>query len=626
MVNAKQFGPFEILRKLGRGMTDVYLAFDTSHNRRVVLKIVEESADSAIIVEAEQRGAALQKQLHEFDSRFLEIYDYGLTEGCFYVAMQFIEGRNVADILRAEKRIEPLRAARIAHEIAGQLDRLHSYLADIDGQRRAVVHGDIKPSNIQIGLNDEVRLLDFGIAKAITFTHNRTHHTFGSPSYCSPERLSRAQVDPQADLWALGVTLFEMVAGAPPYQAQSTRKLESLIQSRRPPRALASDCPTALRAIIIKALAGDQHQRYVSAAAFRDDLQLFLQNRPTVSERESRTAWNASATLEKSKPPSVDGETIDRPVLTPRPRKLDGALRLLGALLWGLLAGLLVFGSLGFLYVQSRHAAPLRANLGQIHRTAAEIDADWDDYEKLRKRSDYLGRLSPVADLGPKLRASYIAAADEIIDRYRNSSDPALQDFDWQKAIVCLQHVLVLDGRDHAAQGRLAIAMGYQALVQTPPREDSAKAEFDQAVTLMPRSPDPHLGLARMQIYVYKNVGRAIAELREAERLGFAPGPREMEQEADGYRFRAVQELEAAKKLTAKARDQQARYLQLAQRDFDRARRLYEPIQGFSNVGFALQQVDNDDRNRQQLDNLLHKPSPPARKRYRALWGRRRWQ
>ena len=99
-----------------------------------------------------------------------------------------------------------------------------------------------------------------------------------------------------------------------------------------------------------------------------------------------------------------------------------------------------------------------------------------------------------------------------------------------------------------------------------------------------------------------------------------------MEQEADGYRFRAVQELDTAQKLTAKSRDQQVRYLQLAQRDFDRARQLYEPIQGFSNVSVALQQVDDDDRNRQQLDNLLHKPPPPPKKRYQAVWGRRRWQ
>jgi serine/threonine protein kinase len=631
VVNPKQFGPYSIIRKLGRGMTDVYLAFDTRANRHVVLKIVEESADSLtqVITEAERRGAALQKQLHEFDSRVIAIYDYGDHDGCFFVAMQHIDGCNIAEILRNEKRVDPLRAARIAIEICSQLDRLHSYLADIDGQRRAVVHGDIKPSNIQIGLNDEVRLLDFGIAKAITFTHNLTHHTFGSPSYCSPERLSKAQVDHNADLWALGVTLYEMIAGTPPYQAQSTRKLENLIQSRRPPRALPADCPTGLKAIITKALAGDLHQRYVSAAAFRDDLQLFLQNRPTNAEKESRVSWNSNATVEKPKAFSGDQTTAGRPVLAAlrgiRTQRIVGTLSLLGALLWGLLAGLILFVPAGYLYRLWRHSAPLRANLDQTHRSIADINSDWDLYTRLRDPSAFLGRWSPVSDAAGKLRASYLAAADEIIEHYRTSSDPALQDFDWQKAAVCLQHALTMEPQDRTSQGRLALCKGYLALLQPAPAFDAARQSFEQAASLIPRSPDPHLGLARICVYSLKNIGRAMAELHEAQHLGYQPGPREMEQEADGYRFRANQELEQARQLRGKSREQEARYLQLAQRDFERARQLYEPIMGFSNVSVALQQVDDSDRARQQLDDFLRKP-PPAKKRVKVVWRARRWQ
>jgi len=632
VVNPKQFGPYAIIRKLGRGMTDVYLAFDTRYNRHAVLKIVEESAGglAKIVIEAERRGAALQQQLHEFDSRVIEMYEYGELDNCFFVAMQYIEGHNIAEILRTEKRIEPLRAARIAQEICSQLDRLHSYLADIDGQRRAVVHGDIKPSNIQIGLNDEVRLLDFGIAKAITFTHNLTHHTFGSPSYCSPERLSRAKVDHQADLWALGVTLYEMVAGSPPYQAQSTRKLEGLIQSRRPPRSLPVDCPSGLKAIITKALAGDLHQRYVSAAAFRDDLQLFLQNRPVTAESESRVSWSANATIERPKAPGSAPIRVAR--FIPKrfqKERVAAVLGLLGALLWGLLAGLLIFGSAGYMYRLYRQSAPLRSNVDHTHRTIADINGDWNLYTRLKEHSSFLGRLSPVTDLSGKLRASYIAAAEEIIEHYRNSSDPTLQNFDWQKAAVCLQHALAMEPRDRAAQARLAICKGYLALLQdssASPKSDSARQSFEQAVALMPRSPDQHLGLARIFVYASKNVGRAIAELHEAQHLGFTPGPREMEEEADGYRFRASQELEQARKLGRKSRDQQSRYLQLAQRDFERARQLYEPIMGFSNVTVALHQMDDDDRSRQQLDDFLRKPPPQPRKRVKVVWRSRRWQ
>src|SRR5580704_16628681 len=284
MLHFKRFGQYEILRKLGRSMTDVYLAIDTETNRRVALKIIEESRDpnTQLALEAERRGVLIQKQLREVDPRILEVYDYGEVNGCFFVAMEYVEGRSIAQIIEAEKRIEPARAVRYAREVCNQLDRLHSFSTDIEGRKRAVVHGDIKPSNIQIGPNDQVRLIDFGIAKAITSTHSLTHHNVGSPSYCSPERLTKGEVDPHADLWAAGATLYEMVAGSPPYQAQTTRKLENLIQSRRPPRALPASCPRELRAIICKSLAANLERRYPTAALFESDLKAFSDGERTL--------------------------------------------------------------------------------------------------------------------------------------------------------------------------------------------------------------------------------------------------------------------------------------------------------------------------------------------------------
>src|SRR5207248_4357241 len=182
-----------------------------------------------------------------------------------------------------------------------------------------------------------------------------------------------------------------------------------------------------------------------------------------------------------------------------------------------------------------------------------------------------------------------------------------------------------MEPRDRNAQARLALCKGYLALAQAAPAFEAARQSFEQAVSLSPRLPDPHLGLARIFVYSLKNIGRAIAELHEAQHLGYQPGPREMEQEADGYRFRANQELEQALKLRGKSREQEARYLQLAQRDFERARQLYEPIMGFSNVSVALQQLDDSDRSRQQLDDVLRKP-PPAKKRVKVVWRPRRWQ
>ena len=648
MLRTKHFGNYEVIRKLARGMTDVYLAFDTSANRHAVLKIVEESPDALtqLILEAERRGAAIQKQLHDADSRVIEIYDYGELDGYFFVAMQYIEGRTVAEIIKQEKRIEPARAAKLAQEILSQLDQLHSFQAEIDGERRAVVHGDIKPSNIQIGNDDEVRLLDFGIAKVLTFTHSRTHLNLGSPGYCSPERLSRGQVDRNADLWAVGVTLYEMVAGSPPYQAQDTRKLEELIQSRRPPRALPDRCPGALVAILNKALAGDLHQRYVSAASFETDLRFFLLNRPTIAETERRTAWNTNPTVEKPRlysipeRVSVMAETVRQGVMklkAPRAKQLASLLSILVALCWGLLAGLVVCVPAGYYYRFWRESAPIRGHVDYARSSVAGINADWDLFGRLQRQNAFLGELSPAGKLAPSVRAGLLQAADDVIDRYRNNSDPAIEDFDWKKAVVCLRHALEMNRTDRVAEGKLALANGYVNLIRAnsgqPDQQrtfvDAAQANFVEASTLVPRFADPHLGLARIYVYYLKNVGKAIAELHEAQRLGFQSGPRETEQEADGYRFRANSELAEAQKYRATSRAMEERYLRLAQRDFSRARELYEPILGFSNVNVALHQVDDDDLTRQQLDEVLQKPAAKpakAKKQRKPKWRASRWQ
>jgi eukaryotic-like serine/threonine-protein kinase len=245
-----RIGRYEIVRRLGRSMTDVYLALDGVENRKVALKIVRMGGDrtSQLIIEAERRGAGIQRQMQALDPRVVEIYEIGEQDGYFFVAMQYVEGRNLASILREDHVVPATRAAVIALEVCEQLVKFHC-------GRTAVVHGDIKPSNILLGVRDTVRLLDFGIAKTLRADGSPTAHNFGSPSYCSPERLSRSEVDQQSDLWAVGATLYEMLTGKPPYQAGNTRKLEGIIRSKRPPGAIPPACPRGLRFITMKALA-----------------------------------------------------------------------------------------------------------------------------------------------------------------------------------------------------------------------------------------------------------------------------------------------------------------------------------------------------------------------------------
>ena len=612
MLHLQEFGKYQIIRKLSRSMTDVYLARDTEANRTVVLKIIEHSRDefTQLIIEAEKRGALLQKQLYSIDRRILQIYEFGEQNNCFFVGMEYFEGRTLAQILQAERRIPVQRAVRYAAEICSQLRTLHSFLSDLNGHKTAVVHGDIKPSNVQIGANDELRLLDFGIAKVITSTHNLTHHNLGSPSYCSPERISKSQVDPHADLWAVGVSLYEMIAGLPPYQAQDTRRLENLILSKRPPRALPQDCPAPVRCIIAKALAGDMARRYASAEAFEGDLRAYLEARPTTAEAEGEPVWDGNATIEKQHPIAAaptrhagwsETKKAVAKVIGPRSDASNVAI----ALLAGILAGLLIFIPIGYFYRTWMEARPLRARHDYAHADIGTIKADWNLYQELRKRHTVLSEFSPIAALDGLMHDDFAAAGENILETFRSSSDTRLSDFDWSKARMCLRYALDIEPSDTRAKAELALCTGYLNLAQNPqpPKAALSVESFRQAESFLPKSPDPHLALARVYIYAFHNVGQAMAEFHQAEQHGYKLGPPEQEEEADGYLFRAEWALARAKRMSATARQDRTKWLQLAHDDIERARSLYEPIVGFSNVSTNLEQLQEDGFEQAQLEN-----------------------
>lgn len=623
LASQRKFGKYEITRKLSRSMTDVYLARDTEAERPVVLKLIEHSHDdyTQLIIEAERRGALLQKQMHALDRRILEIYDFGEQSGFFFVAMQYFEGRTLAEILQAERRLDGRRAARYAAEMCSQLRTLHSFNIDVEGHKTAVVHGDVKPSNVQISAADELRLLDFGIAKVVTSTHSLTHHNLGSPSYCSPERISKSQVDQHADLWALGVSLYEMVAGMPPYQAQDTRRLENLIQSRRPPRALPEDCPPALKAIIGKSLAADIERRYESAATFESDLHAFLKGQTPAAETEKPAAWDANATVIKNGAPPANNAPTKASVKATvkvaapkRKRRWNELSNVAIALLAGILAGLLILIPVTYYYRFWISAAKLRVAKDYAHQTADVINADWTLYQQLRTRGGVLAKLAPIADLDALMRNNLLNAADNILDQFRGSTDPQLRHFDWGKARLCLQKALDIDPNDGKAKGKLALVSGYAGLARSANLSSASSGlkNFRLASSYMPHSPDPHLALARVYVTSFHNIGQGLAELHQAEQFGYKLGPREQEEEGDGFLYRAEAELNKAKRLPASATPDRTKWLDMARDDMDRAHDLYEPIAGFSTVNNSLEQLQQDRLQQVSLESAsLHLTAAP---------------
>ena len=236
----RQLGPYEIVREIGRGgMALVLLANDTRTDRPVALKLVPHGTDREArdILEAEQWGAELQKQFSQISGHVPAVYEYGADEaGYFFVAMEYLDGENLSDVIsRGPLPVD--RAVGITMELCAFLEAAHSFQVVIgDRQLRSLVHSDLKPRNIRITSGHTVKVLDFGIAKALSLSRKVTRNDFGTMPYLSPERLDSDEVNEYADFWAVGVMLYEMLRGTTPFQAPDTRRLEQLI-SVAPPSA-----------------------------------------------------------------------------------------------------------------------------------------------------------------------------------------------------------------------------------------------------------------------------------------------------------------------------------------------------------------------------------------------------
>jgi eukaryotic-like serine/threonine-protein kinase len=272
-------GRYEIHEQIGRGgMAVVFLATDTQTDQRVALKLVaiESDRDGREILEAERFGAKLQEEFCR-ESRYVPVvYEHGTDGKYFFIAMEHLGGRNLSEVI-GEGPLPAARAVRIATQLCEFLQDADAFERTLDGRAfTRLLHGDLKPRNIRVLEDDEIKVFDFGIAKALSLSRKVTRNDFGSTAYLSPERLeSGGEIDAQAELWAVGVLLYEMVGGVQPFRAPDTRRLEQRIRARQPPPRLDAGCPRALQAIVAKLLAADAADRYATAATLQDDLQRF---------------------------------------------------------------------------------------------------------------------------------------------------------------------------------------------------------------------------------------------------------------------------------------------------------------------------------------------------------------
>src|SRR3954447_7709270 len=260
-------------------MADVLLARDLLLDRPVAIKVLfAEFATDPNFVERFRREAQSAAALNH--PNIVSVYDWGKYGGTYFIAMEYVEGRTLADILRVNTRVSPVQAAEIGSEVSAALAFAH---------RNGVVHRDIKPANILIGANGQVKVADFGIARAMNSTADsnltQVGLVMGTATYFSPEQAQGAQPDPRSDLYSLGIVLYEMVAGKPPFTGENPVSIayKQVHDLPQPLNQIVADVPRPFEAIVAKLLAKDPSMRYATADALREDLRRYRSGEPVLA-------------------------------------------------------------------------------------------------------------------------------------------------------------------------------------------------------------------------------------------------------------------------------------------------------------------------------------------------------
>jgi serine/threonine-protein kinase len=265
------------------GMASIFRATDTDNNRQVAIKVPhpEMEADPQLFDRFKREQEIGQKLDHPGvmkvfkDSRHSRIY----------MVMEWVEGQLLRQILAAKGKLPHDRATQLAARICDALDYIHS---------NGVVHRDLKPENIMVDGNDNIKLIDFGIAgnegsRRLTFANLQS--VMGTPDYISPEQVKGKRGDGRSDIYAMGVMLYEMLTGKVPFTGNNAFVImnDRLLNNPPPPRELDPAISPALQEIIYRAMERDPRNRYATAREFAKDLE--HQDQVGVADRPELTNW-----------------------------------------------------------------------------------------------------------------------------------------------------------------------------------------------------------------------------------------------------------------------------------------------------------------------------------------------
>jgi tetratricopeptide (TPR) repeat protein/predicted Ser/Thr protein kinase len=258
-------GRYEILKLLGEGgMGAVYKARDQEVDRLIALKVIrpELAGHSSVLQRFKQELILARTVTHR---NVIRIYDLGVSEGCRFITMEFIDGRDLSSVLE-ERKLAPEEVVKILRQVCAALEAAH-----LEG----VVHRDLKPQNVMLEASGRVVVMDFGLARSMEATGlTQAGAIMGTPAYMSPEQARGIPADERSDIFSLGIIAYQMLTGVVPFKAD-TALASMLLRTQgppKPPMQLDPAIPRALNDIVLKAVATDPANRYQKAADLGKDL------------------------------------------------------------------------------------------------------------------------------------------------------------------------------------------------------------------------------------------------------------------------------------------------------------------------------------------------------------------
>jgi beta-lactam-binding protein with PASTA domain/predicted Ser/Thr protein kinase len=331
-------GRYRLLHRVGSGgMADVWCAEDQQLGRRVALKLLHRQfSEDPEFVERFKREASAAASLQH--PHVVSVYDRGEWDGTYYIAMEFLDGRSLKQVVREEAPLDLLRAIDLTVQILRAARFAH---------QRGIVHRDIKPHNVIVDDEGRAKVTDFGIARAGASDMTETGSIMGTAQYLSPEQAQGHAVSPQSDLYAIGIVLYELLTGRVPFDGESavTIALKQVAEAPVPPSSYNLAVPPELDAVVLRALEKDPAARFISAEEFIVALQGVADRIASGAAVGAGTvAFGAvGAELAPTLPPPVEPTTVEP---TRRPRRWPWVVAAIALLcIAGVLIGLAASGA-----------------------------------------------------------------------------------------------------------------------------------------------------------------------------------------------------------------------------------------------------------------------------------------